>query len=96
MPNLIKTKSGYQLQGSLVYNSVDTLLQQGLGMLNNQSDIVKVDCKNLSRIDSAGIAIFISWQRHCEQNNKKLQLTHLPQQAISLIKANKLDHFFYF
>lgn len=96
MPKLIETKSGYQLQGSLVYNSVDALSKQGSDAINNKSDSVKIDCKNLSRIDSAGLAIFISWQRYCEQNNKKIKFIHLPQQAISLIKANKLDNFLYY
>ena len=96
MPKLIKTELGYQLHGSLIYNSVDTLIKQGLEAINHQSNTIKIDCENLSRIDSAGIAIFISWQRYCEQNNQKLQLMHLPQQAISLIKANKLDNFFYY
>ena len=95
MPKLIKNKSGYQLQGSLTYDSVNNLIQQGSKAIKTSSNLIQIDCQKLSRIDSAGIALFISWQRHSEQNNKKLQLINLPQQAISLIKANKLDNFFF-
>jgi phospholipid transport system transporter-binding protein len=94
MPKLIKNQSGYQLQGSLTYDSVHALISQGSQAIQSKSKIVQIDCKQLSRIDSAGVALFISWQRHCEQNNQQLQLTNLPQQAYSLIKANKLDGFF--
>ncbi len=93
MLNLTKTNSGYQLQGNLVYDSVTELIQQDL--TNTDTEIIKIDCSKLSRIDSAGIALFIRWQRHSEQNRKKLQLNNLPPQAISLIKANKLGNFFY-
>lgn len=94
MPKLIKNKSGYQLQGSLVYDSVNDLIHKGPEAIQTSSDLLIIDCEKLSRIDSAGVALFISWQRGCQKNNKKLQLTNLPQQAISLIKANKLDNFF--
>jgi phospholipid transport system transporter-binding protein len=94
MPKLIKNQSGYQLQGSLTYDSVHALISQGSQAIQSKSKIVQIDCKQLSRIDSAGVALFISWQRYCEQNNQQLQLSNLPQQAYSLIKANKLDGFF--
>jgi phospholipid transport system transporter-binding protein len=94
MLNLVKNESGYQLQGSLVYDSVHKLVAKGAKAIKSASDSVVIDCEQLSRIDSAGIALFISWQRYCEQNHQTLQLTNLPSQAISLIKANKLDDFF--
>ncbi len=93
MPKLIKNESGYQLQGSLTYDSVNDLIRQGSKAIKTSSDLIRVDCEKLSRIDSAGIALFISFQRYCEKNDKKLEFINLPQQAVSLIKANKLDNF---
>ena len=95
-PQLIQHKSGYQLQGNLMYDSIGEFIRRGSSLIRVDTKIVQIDCQQLSRIDSAGIALLISWQRHCENNNNKLQLINLPQQAVSLIKANKLDHFFYF
>ncbi|MCK5918088.1 MAG: STAS domain-containing protein [Cocleimonas sp.] len=94
MLKLIKNPSGYQLQGSLVYDSINDLLVKGADAIKFKAETVQIDCEQLSRIDSAGVALFISWQRYCEQNNQQLQLTNLPQQAVSLIKANKLEGFF--
>ena len=93
MLQFTKTNSGYQLQGNLVYDSVTELIHQDL--TNTNAKTIKIDCSKLSHIDSAGIALFIHWQRHSEQNKKKLQLNNLPPQAISLITANKLADFFY-
>ncbi|HFC92772.1 MAG TPA: STAS domain-containing protein [Leucothrix mucor] len=94
MPKLIKNQLGYQLQGSLVYDSVNDLIAKGSEAIAFESDTVQIDCKQLSRIDSAGVALFVSWQRYCDKKNQKLQLNNLPMQAVSLIKANKLDGFF--
>jgi len=95
-PQLIQNKSGYQLQGNLMYDSIGEFIGKGSSLFRVNTETVQIDCQQLSRIDSAGIALLISWQRHCEHNNNKLQLINLPQQALSLIKANKLEHFFYF
>jgi anti-anti-sigma factor len=89
-----KDKSGYQLQGNLVYDTVNELLDKGSEVMQTSALTVIIDCQQLTRIDSAGVAVFIRWQRYCDQANKKLQLINLPQQALSLIKANKLDGFF--
>ncbi|MCK5895914.1 MAG: STAS domain-containing protein [Cocleimonas sp.] len=94
MLKLSKDQSGYQLQGRLVYDSVSELIDKGSKAIQTNTPTVTINCQQLSRVDSAGIAVFIRWQRHCEQMNKKLHLINLPQQAISLIKANKLDSFF--
>ncbi len=94
MLKLIENQLGYQLQGSLVYNSVNDLIAKGSEAIAFKSDTVQIDCKQLSRIDSAGIALLISWQRYCDKKNQKMQLNNLSIQALSLIKANKLDGFF--
>jgi ABC-type transporter Mla MlaB component len=78
----------------LVYDSVDGFIHKGSDAIKTESQIVEIHCDKLLRIDSAGVAVLISWQRYCEQNNQQLQLTNLPRQAVSLIKANKLDGFF--
>ena len=94
MPQLIPTAAGYQVKGKLLYDLIEDLSRRKLSMPDSAAEVVILDCEQLTRIDSAGIAVFIGWQRECEKNNKKLQLLKLPPQATSLIKANKLDVFF--
>lgn len=93
MVKLVKNESGYYLEGSLIYDSITPFLKNTVE-LETTSYVVEINCEKIKRIDSAGIAVFIAWQRWCEQNNKKLMLNKLPQQAKSLIKANKLEPFF--
>ena len=91
---LVKQESGYQLKGSLTYDSVGALIHQKLVVDRFNSNDITISCELLERIDSAGIALLIQWQRECEQHNKNLQLVNFPYQAISLLKANQLDGFF--
>lgn len=94
MPNkLVQHKSGYQLKGRLVYNTIHFLLDKDITFPSNLSTI-SIDCQQLTRIDSSGIALLIQWQRLCENNHQKLQFKNLPEQALSLIKANQLKPFF--
>ena len=91
---LIKSESGYHVKGSLTYDTVGDLIHQKIIADGLNIETIALNCEQLARIDSAGIALFIQWQRECEQNNKKLQLVNLPSQAVSLLKANQLDNFF--
>lgn len=93
MPKLVKNESGYLLEGSLIYDTAVNFLADCIE-LETTAETVIINCEKLDRIDSAGVAILISWQRWCEEHNQKLQLKNLPKQAISLIKANKLERFF--
>ena len=89
---LISNASGYLLQGSLNYDSITDLIPLKISQID--ATTVSVDCAGLERIDSAGIALLIQWQRECESHHKKLLLLNLPSQAISLLKANQLTDFF--
>ena len=91
---LINNESDYQLKGNLTYDSIGDLIHQKLVSDGFNANEIKISCNHLKRIDSAGIALFIQWQRECEKNNKQLQFIDLPNQAVSLLKANQLDDFF--
>ena len=93
MLKFIKNESGYALQGSLNYDSVSDLIHQRLALADFESNHVDINCQQLDRIDSAGIALFIQWQRECESNNKTLRFLNLSLQVTSLLKANQLDGF---
>ena len=69
---LIKSEQGFTLSGDIVFSSVsdllkesDSYLKNGLSNNSNKSKDLTfvVDCKEMSRIDSAGIALLLEWQR---------------------------------
>jgi len=48
------------------------------------------DCSEVTRIDSAGIALLIEWKRACDNNNKQFSISNLPEQAKSLVDTYRL------
>jgi len=89
------TENGLQLSGSLVFSNVSELLGQGTSELevlqNSKIDTLIIDCKEISRIDSAGIALLIEWKRWCNNHKKKCLINGLPSQAKSLIETYRLQ-----
>ena len=90
--NLNSFQNGLQLSGSLVYANASELLEQVTPLLEGlQTNEIKINCKEVTRIDSAGIALLIEWKRWCANNNKHCQIEGLQKQAISLIETYRLQ-----
>lgn len=96
LSTVVSTENGLQLSGSLVFANVSELLEQGTTALrvlqNLQLDALVIDCKEIIKIDSAGIALLIEWKRWCNNHKKKCQINGLPNQAKSLIETYRLQH----
>ena len=96
-PQITKSEQGMAVSGSLVYSSVADLLEQGNEYLEQQlkqqtgdSSFV-INCKAMERIDSAGIALLLEWQRQCKNDNKTCRFDGLSKQAQALIEAYRLQ-----
>lgn len=93
----IQTEQGMSLSGDLVFSSVADLLEQGNTKLkqylsqNPSSSSFVIDCKEMERIDSAGIALLLEWQRQCKNAEKNCRFEGLSNQAQALIEAYRLQ-----
>jgi len=90
---VIKSEQGMALSGTIVFASVADLLAQGnqhLKQHSNDSSFV-IDCKAVTRIDSAGIALLLEWHRQCKNDNKVCRFESLSKQAQALIEAYRLQ-----
>lgn len=84
--------NGVSLSGNLLFSTVSSILTVGCAMIeNHKAGAIAIDMSEVGKIDSAGIALLISWKRLCDTNNKKYQVKGASQQAISLISTNKLE-----
>ena len=92
---ITKSEQGMEISGALVFASVSDLLEQGNQQLKQHQDesTFVINCKAMDRIDSAGIALLIEWQRQCKDKNKTCRFEALPKQAKALIEAYKLQSF---
>ena len=86
--------NGLKLTGALVFSSVSLLLEKSKLLLESQIQssavTVNLDCSEVTRIDSAGIALFIEWKRACNLHRKPFSIINLPDQAKSLVETYRL------
>lgn len=90
--SVISTDKGVDLNGSLVYSTISSILSKSCKLLEkHQADPVNINLTDVKRIDSAGIALLLEWKRLCDKNNKSYQVVGAQEQAISLITTNKMQ-----
>jgi len=87
-----KTEQGLQLSGDLVYASVSNVVAEASDILKNHAgSSISIDCKNLNKIDSAGLALLLEWKRVCIKQKKDYKVVGAKEKAVSLISTYKLS-----
>jgi len=85
------SEQGFHVSGDLVFSTVLDLIEKGKEQINHlESDTIHINLSAVKRIDSAGVAILLSWQRDCLGAQKKCQFKSVSQQARSLLETYKL------
>jgi len=85
------TEQGLSLTGELVYGTVSDIDVIAKNLLKKHpSQSITIDCKNLSKLDSAGIALLIEWKRWCSNDQKQFKIINANQNALALIENYKL------
>ena len=80
-----------QLSGQMLYDNATESLQAGEQSLSQLSGDVRLDCSQLERLDTAGVAVLLAWLRGCQARSQKMVVTGLPPQAAALITCCGLD-----
>ncbi len=78
------------LKGTVQFDNVVSLLQQGITFFNKLNDI-KVDLKGLSRCDSSGLALLTAWVREARRQNKAIVFIHMPSFMQDILRVCGLD-----
>jgi phospholipid transport system transporter-binding protein len=58
---------------------------------DTQSDVINIDLNNVSRSDSAGVALLIEWIRQAQKNNKTIQFHNIPKQMRDIATVTGVD-----
>ncbi|MEN8204824.1 MAG: STAS domain-containing protein [Pseudomonadota bacterium] len=78
------------LQGELDFESVPAALQHaGARMLGN--DRLEVDLRDVTRADSAGLALLVEWLRESEIAGNEIVFVNVPDQLMSIARVCGLD-----
>ncbi|HHQ69692.1 MAG TPA: STAS domain-containing protein [Halothiobacillaceae bacterium] len=87
-PGLIK------LAGTLGFSTVATADNQWLNALNEHCDTIEVDLAEVGRIDSAGLALMVSWMKLAQEKGVAIRYTHLPRSLAGMAAIYGIDSLF--
>lgn len=98
---ITKIDQGILVTGNLTFDNIkglldlDTLMSNQVDSLNqangsNKNDFV-IDCHNVERIDSAGIALLLKWKKEILNKKGACRFEGLSKQVKSLVQAYRLE-----
>ena len=78
-----------KIGGQLLYNDTELFKERVLPCLKEQSK-VKVDCEQLSFLDSAGMGSFVRLWKECKMIGAELELYNVVEDVQSLLRIARL------
>ncbi len=79
-----------QVAGELSFKSVPALVSRSREFFKKGSDL-DIDLANVSRADSAGVALLIEWQRQAQKQNKSVCFFNIPSQMLAIARLSGVD-----
>lgn len=80
----------FALQGPLTFDTVPDVLGESRSWLKKDAEVT-IDLKQVSKADSAGLALLIEWLRLARLSNCKVHFINFPPQFKSLIDVTGLQ-----
>jgi phospholipid transport system transporter-binding protein len=81
----------YRIIGEMNMSTVPQLLTSMSQLFSGNADTRVIDLAEVSRSDSAGLALLLEWQRLAQEQNIQLSYRNLPEQMQSIIQISGLD-----
>ena len=81
----------YRIIGELNMTTVPQLMQDMSGVLKADVDTKTIDLAEVSRSDSAGLALLLEWIAQSNHNNTSITFKNLPEQMQAIIKVSGLE-----
>jgi len=79
-----------RLAGELSYSTVNDVLGETDTMFESLSSL-DIDLADITRGDSAGLALLVHWIRQANTSTKQLVLHNVPAQMLAIAAASGLD-----
>jgi phospholipid transport system transporter-binding protein len=80
----------YRLSGELSFRTVPDLLRQSRELFEGCSTFV-VDMKEVTRADSAGLALLLEWLKGCRRRQQDLFFRNLPEALSDIARVSNLS-----
>ena len=81
----------YGIHGPMTFESVTDLWGQSEQMFSDKS-VLQIDLADVTRTDSAGLALLIEWLREATRQGGRVEFLNLPPQMLALAEAGGLEH----
>jgi len=78
------------LQGELGFESVAGVLRHAGAMMAGETRL-EVDLRDVSRADSAGLALLVEWLRESQHAGNEIVFINVPDQLLSIARVCGLD-----
>jgi phospholipid transport system transporter-binding protein len=80
----------FAIAGTLDHDSVPALWRQIATLLDGAPE-AQVDLQQVSRSDSAGLALLVSWLREGHRRGIEVRFHHVPSQLVDIARTSGLD-----
>lgn len=80
----------YRVSGEMTLETARDALAETERLFDNAASL-DIDLTQVSRADSAGLALLVSWMRQAKQAEKDIYFQHIPEQMLAIAKASGLD-----
>ena len=81
----------YRIIGELNMATVPQLQQDMSGLFKTANDSLVIDLTEVSRSDSAGLALLLEWLAQAKHYNTSITFQNLPEQMQAIIKVSGLE-----
>jgi phospholipid transport system transporter-binding protein len=81
----------YRLQAPLTFASVSGIRDQGLELIDSQSQELTLDLQAVPEVDSAGLALLIDWLSEARARSRTLRYVQPPAALLSLARLSEVD-----
>ncbi len=80
----------FSLHGELTFKTAAKALEASRRLFDDHASI-KVDLADVSRSDSAGLALLLEWVNWSRNHVREIRFDNVPQQIISIAQISEVD-----
>jgi phospholipid transport system transporter-binding protein len=80
----------FQVSGELSLLTAKSALQQSEPLFKEASNL-DIDLNDVTRSDSAGVALLVAWMRLAQRNKQTIVFHNVPEQMMAIASSSGLD-----
>ncbi|GMR03793.1 MAG: hypothetical protein BMS9Abin22_297 [Gammaproteobacteria bacterium] len=84
----------FAISGLLTFETVPEFLSRTSTWLSSGPEMITIDMKNVSKADSAGLALMVEWLRQAREAKRRIRFVNIPEQLNHLIRVSGLQRAF--